>query len=113
MHYYNALLSFSDAVTSHLSVHKTATCWLNTGSRLRVFVCVCARVRACVRVCHSSAVVCVVDFQLKHCGFNPRGVWSRTAFFLSLFGGNQRSNLYVQIGAREKRKKMAKRKEKA
>ena len=40
-------------------------------------VCVCV----CVCVCPYGAVVCAVDFQLKHCGFDPRRVRFHTSFF--------------------------------
>ena len=54
-----------------------------------VCVCVCACVRACVRACMRAcvrlclygAVVCAVDFQSKHCGFDPRRVQLHTSFF--------------------------------
>ena len=51
-------------------------------------VCVCVRVRVCVCMCvfgrcvwPYGAVVCAVDFQSKHCGFDPRRVRFHTSFF--------------------------------
>ena len=40
-------------------------------------------VRAGRRVCvwPYGAVVCAVNFQSKHCGFDPRRVWCHTSFF--------------------------------
>ena len=48
-----------------------------------VRACVCACVRACVRACMClyGAVVCAVDFQSKHCWFDPRRVQLHTSFF--------------------------------
>ena len=45
--------------------------------QLRQCVCVCV----CVCVCPYGAVVCAVDFQSKHCGFDPRRVRFHTSFF--------------------------------
>ena len=42
-------------------------------------VCMCVCVYVCVWP--SGAVVCAVDFQLKHCGFDPRRVRLHTSFF--------------------------------
>ena len=44
-------------------------------------VCCCVCVRACMYVWPYDAVVCAVDFQSKHCVFNPRRVRSHTSFF--------------------------------
>ena len=47
-------------------------------------VCVCVCV--CVFVCPYGAVVCAVDFQLKHCGFDPRQVRFHMSFSFSISG---------------------------
>ena len=50
--------------------------------RARERVCVSVYVCVCVCVCVPyGAVVCAVDFQLKHCGFDPRRVRFHTSFF--------------------------------
>ena len=46
-----------------------------------VCVCVCVRVCVCACVCPYGAVVCAVDFQLKHCGFDPCRERFHTFFF--------------------------------
>ena len=50
-------------------------------TRALVRVCVCVYMCVCVRVWPYGAVVCAVDFQLKHCGFDPRRVRFHTSFF--------------------------------
>ena len=46
-------------------------------------MCACVRACVCVSVCVwlYGAVVCAVDFQSKHCGFDPRRVRFHTSFF--------------------------------
>ena len=46
-----------------------------------VYMCVCVWVGVCVCVWPYGAVVCAVDFQSKHCGFDPRRVRFHTSFF--------------------------------
>ena len=46
-----------------------------------VCVCVCMCACVCVRVWLYGAMVCAVDFQSKHCGFEPRRVRFHTSFF--------------------------------
>ena len=44
-------------------------------------MCVCVCACACACACVYGAVVCAVDFQSKHCGFDPRRVQLHTSFF--------------------------------
>ena len=53
------------------------TCRVGLDSPVPQYAAVCA----CVYVWPYDAVVCAVDFQLKHCVFNPRRVRSHTSFF--------------------------------
>ena len=74
-------------------------------------VCVCVCV--CVCVWPYGAVVCAVDFQSKHCGFDPRRVRFHTSFFsFSISGWLPTAKCVCLSTCGEKKEKKRKKKEK-
>ena len=77
--------------------------------------CMGACMRACMRVWPYGAVVCAVDFQLKHCGFDPRRVRFHTSFFSFSIAGwlpTAKCVCLSTCGGKKKRKKEKKKKKK-
>ena len=69
-----------------------------------VYVCLCV----CVCVWPYGAVVCAVDFQSKHCGFDPRRVRFHTSFFSFSISGWLPTAKCVCLTCGEKKKKKKK-----
>ena len=74
-----------------------------------VWWCVCVCVY--IRVWPYGAVVCAVDFQSKHCGFDPRRVRFHTSFFSFSISGwlpTAKCVCLSTCGAKKKKKKKKK-----